>query len=386
MNVTSISGALGMSIVIGVSLAACDAGSDEARDAGASDAGPIARDSGPPRDAGPPCVFALPIDILFVVDDSHSMAEEQANLTRNFPVLFDALTSPPDADGDGEPDHLPADDVRLGVISTDLGVGAHGVVGCDASGASAALIDAHRGIDPACADVMLSPDPWVEYREGDDPEEIARRFSCVARLGTGGCGLEQQLEAALQAVTTRAAPGEPNEGFVRPGSLVAIVFVTDEDDCSAADDSIFDPTREAELGSYGRRCAEHPELLHPISRYVDGFAALRFDRTNDVIVAAITGVPFGEAGADPLAVDYDAVLADERMQFRPDPARMEQLAPACETGGTGSAVPARRIVEVVRAFAETGDGLATTICDDDLSPALRSIGALIARRICLPPI
>jgi hypothetical protein len=261
------------------------------------------------------------------------------------------------------------------------------VIGCDAEGKRAELITSHRGGDPACADVVL-PDsmPWLEYRQGDDAGMLARRFACLARLGTDGCGLEQQLEAAMQALTTRAEPGQRNAGFVRPNSLVAIVFITDEDDCSAADLSLCDPARERELGPYGRRCAEHPELLHPIERYVSGLSALRLDRANDVVVAAITGIPFGVTGSDPLAVDYDRVLADERMQYRPDPERPDQLAPACEAGGTGRAAPARRIVELVRRFAATGDGLATTICDDDLSPALRAIGTLIARRLCPPPI
>jgi hypothetical protein len=371
-----------------VAIAGCNgAMSMPAGDGGGGDTGPPNRDGGPRPDAGPPCVFALPVDILFVIDDSHSMAEEQANLAINFPVLIDVLTRPPDENRDGEPDWLPADDVRLGVVSTDLGVGPYRVVGCDAEGKRAELITSHQADDPGCADVVLPEDrPWLEYHAGDDPTELARRFSCIARLGTRGCGLEQQLEAALQAVTTRAEPGQRNAGFLRPDSLAAIVFVTDEDDCSASDRSIFDPARERELGPYGRRCAEHPEFLHPIRRYVDGFAALRFDRTHDVIVAAITGIPFGAEGSDPLTTDYDAVLADERMQYRPDPMRPDQLAPACEAGGTGSAVPARRIVEVVRAFARTGDGLATTICDDDLSLAMRTIGRLIARRICPPPI
>jgi hypothetical protein len=61
-------------------------------------------DTGPPVDTGPGCVYALPIDLLFVVDNSSSMAEEQLNLAENFPDLLSTLTVPPDADRNGEPD------------------------------------------------------------------------------------------------------------------------------------------------------------------------------------------------------------------------------------------------------------------------------------------
>jgi hypothetical protein len=42
-------------------------------------------------------------------------------------------------------------------------------------------------------------------------------------------------------------------------------------------------------------------------------------------------------------------------------------------------------VELARRFAvRSGDGLATSICDDDLSLAMRALGTLIGRRLCPP--
>src|SRR5205814_7848592 len=56
-------------------------------------------------------------------------------------------------------------------------------------------------------------------------------FSCMANLGTQGCGYEHQLQStrvALYETVTRE-----NAGFLRPNALLAIILVTDEDDCSA---------------------------------------------------------------------------------------------------------------------------------------------------------
>ena len=79
---------------------------------------------------------------------------------------------------------------------------------------------------------------------GDD---VAGAFSCIAGLGINGCGFEQPLEAALKALSpaapnasTGAAYRPPtffrntfghgdgaNDGFVREGTLLAVVVVSD---------------------------------------------------------------------------------------------------------------------------------------------------------------
>src|SRR5688500_11861236 len=42
------------------------------------------------------------VDLLVMVDNSNSMAQEQANLTENFGILVDALTTP-GTDANGQP-------------------------------------------------------------------------------------------------------------------------------------------------------------------------------------------------------------------------------------------------------------------------------------------
>lgn len=355
---------------------------------GASDDG-ARRDSGRRGDAGLPCVAALPVDILWVIDNSHSMAEEQENLTANFGVLTDTLTNPPDADRDGMPDFPPVNDIRMAVVTTDLGVGpVTGVIGCgDPDGDDAVMVSTSRSTDPACVGRTIGPPPWLSYVAPGDPVAFASDFACLSRLGTTGCGLERQLESPLRALTDRHAAGQPNAGFIRPDSLIVVIWVTDEEDCSASDTSIYDPSPAAAstLGSYGTRCANHPELLHPVQRYIDGLRNLAFERIGGIVVVAITGVPT-DLVADPLAIDYDGLLADPRMQYTPDPMNPSDLTPACQLGGAGKAIPARRIVSVVKDFASTGQGLVQSICQVDFRPSLVAIGRLIGRRLCGPVI
>lgn len=346
-------------------------------------------DAGIRRDAGPPCVVALPVDILWVIDNSDSMAEEQANLTANFGVLTDVLTNPPDTNRDGMPDYPAVDDIRMAVVTTDLGVApVTGVIGCeDPDGDDGVMVSASRATDVGCAGHTIGPPPWLSYVAPADPAAFSAEFACIGRLGTNGCGLERQLEAALRALTDKAAAGQPNEGFIRPDSLVVVIWVTDEEDCSASDTAIYDPSPAARTmyGSYGTRCANHPELMQPVSRYIMGLRNLVFERPGGIVVAAITGVP-SELTANPLAIDYDALLADSRMQYTPDPMDPNQLTPACQLGGAGKAIPARRIVSVVKDFADTGQGLVQSICQVDFRPSLEAIGRLIGGRLCAPPI
>lgn len=373
-----------IALFVVLALTACDCGDDDPMgDASAGD-GEVERDV-PGFDVGDRmCRDALPVDMIWVIDNSNSMAEEQASLAENFPVLIETLTTPPDEDGDGEPDFEPITDLRIGIVTTDMGVGDNtGVIGCpSATGDDGVFVsDARSG----CGTSLGTP-PWLQF-DGDNGTQFNDDFSCLSELGTNGCGLEQQLEASFAAITRQAEAGQPNEGFLRGDSLVAIVYVTDEDDCSAADDAIFDPSAAArtELGHFRTRCAFNDSYLHPISRYLDAFHALELDRNAPVIVAAITGVP-RNLTPDPTDVDFEAVLADERMQFVLDELDDTQLVPACEFGGVGSAPPARRIVEVVQDFGRTGNGFLASICQPDLRPVLQSIAQLIARNLCEAPI
>jgi hypothetical protein len=150
------------------------------------------------------------VDILFVVDNSGSMIDNQQNLAANFGSLA-AIGEAWDTD------------VHLGVVTTDM----------TPWGGMGKLVGAPR---------YLTEDNW-------------QLFADRAKVGADGSGLEQGLaaaEAALgwplaadadlpcqvdQACTSpltcvEGGCGGANRGFLRPEAVLHVVFVTDEDDQS----------------------------------------------------------------------------------------------------------------------------------------------------------
>ena len=70
------------------------------------------------------------LDILFMIDNSNSMADAQKKLASQFPRLVAALTA---GRIDGQPgqEFPPVQDLHLGVVSSDMGlVGVPNIPGC----------------------------------------------------------------------------------------------------------------------------------------------------------------------------------------------------------------------------------------------------------------
>ncbi|MBZ0121285.1 MAG: hypothetical protein K8H88_30090, partial [Sandaracinaceae bacterium] len=245
-------------------------------------------------DAGAPDAYVPPppptdaVDLLFVIENAGGVGEEQASLSAALPAFLRALTTG-DVDGDGAAENDPISSLQIGVVTTDMGTGGFVVPTCARGdfGDDGILRTQGNTADPAC-EADYPPVLVVE-----DAEPDARRLACVAMAGVGGCGFEQQLEAMLKALSPSAptswtAPGYATPrffrdtlghgggGLVRSGSVVAIVVVAEEDDCSASDPSIFDPQSEQYAGDLNLRCHRHADqAVHPIARYVEGLLQLR---------------------------------------------------------------------------------------------------------------
>ncbi|MDQ3036129.1 MAG: hypothetical protein M3Y87_27255 [Myxococcota bacterium] len=334
------------------------------------------------------------LDVVFMVDNSNSMTEEQAALYAQIPRLARALASG-DVDADGTQDFPALESVRVGVVSSDMGTGGFEIPTCGAGtfgtalGDDGVLLTTPRGDGTAC-DASY---PRFAELGADAPAGALDAFvdhvGCIANIGIGGCGFEQPLEAALKAVTPASAAirfeggtsghaDGANAGFVRTDSMLAIVMLTDEDDCSAADSGIFD-TSSPEYGGtdLNLRCSTYPEAVHPTSRYVDGLLALRADPA-DVIFATVAGAPPDVIASAP---DLDALLADASMAERIDPAMPTRLAPSCDVPGVGIAFPPRRIVRVARDLEAAGaHAVVASICQDDFTPVVDAILARVAAR------
>ena len=379
------------------------------------------------------------VDLLFVIDNSESMAEEQAALQRQFPRLIAALTSG-DLDADGLQDVPPAKDLHLAVVSTDMG--APGVVGgadgsrCEGLGDDGLL---QHEPDPTRAECASAYPTFLTHTAGvNSVEQDATDLACIAALGTDGCGFEQPLEAALKALTPSLdvdvtgqvvepsrirflgsaglndRPGhgdQENAGFVRRDpsaglSLISVVVVTDEDDCSSADTHHFTPADQLPEGDPlawqpdGLRCFQNSHNLYEIERYVTGLRRLRPGREHLVMFTAIAGVPddlvepydyeryeFSEpAGRDSF---YDGILLDPRMQGlvlpgddTAEPPVAHSLAQSCRQPQLGDAYPPRRLVLTARSFG--ANGFVQSICQTDLGPAVEAIAQRIGTRLGTP--
>jgi len=371
------------------------------------------------------------VDLLFVVDNSESMRDEQASLSAQFPRLISMLTSG-DLNDDGEIDFAPVQSLHLAVVSTDLGLpGITDIAGCEGLGDQGILRNAASPDVVGCSAATYNP-PFLTFdREaGDDPEQLATDLACIATLGVEGCAFEQPLESALKAVWPgndmgvsfvtdpagfgmygNAGPGFPNGDFIRNDpredpSLIAIVLVTDEEDCSSRRMDHF--VAGASANGLDTRCyfeslrgAE--SNLFQVDRYIQLFKMLRPQGREDLVIfAGIVGVPQRLTTPD-IVADYDfsmpgqpeayfdMLLNAEEMQEMvtdmgtPDVLEDDGMRPSCDRGADARAFPPRRIVQVAKGFG--ANGVIQSICQDDFRPAIDAIVGAIGNRLgapCLP--
>jgi hypothetical protein len=88
--------------------------------------------------------------------------------------------------------------------------------------------------------------------------DINTVFACLAsNLGTRGCGYQHQLQAFEFALVARGIGNEQQQAeFLRPDANLALIFITDEDDCSAApNEGLFAARDDLRGESASLRCA-----------------------------------------------------------------------------------------------------------------------------------
>ena len=156
------------------------------------------------------------IDVVFVVDDSNSMDQEQDNLAANFPEFISIL------DQLRTPEGAPID-YRIALTTT--GRDLHLVpAGGDQHGANGAFLD-----KASCGMTR----PWIQR---GDPN-AASVFACAAKVGTAGPTVEMPMLMSSWALRERVADGK-NASFLRPDALLGLVMITDENDCSQAQPNV----------------------------------------------------------------------------------------------------------------------------------------------------
>lgn len=190
------------------------------------------------------------IDLLFVIDNSGTMGEEQVNLSANFPLLIDKLQNL--VDENNQPVNP---DVNIMVTTTDLGhpqctpfqpEGYEPAQGSPVEEPCVNRIEDFTGLGnnapefpEACTagcPVAVSPaDPFIHFagQTTNVPgNNVSGAMSCLGPQGINGCGYEAPLEAMLQAINPGAQWNQGNKPFLREGAVLAVAIITDEADCS----------------------------------------------------------------------------------------------------------------------------------------------------------
>jgi hypothetical protein len=344
------------------------------------------------------------VDVLFMVDNSSSMAPLQEKLAAGFVSFMTAIDTLPG----GVPD------LHIGVVSSDLGAtsdvpGCGPVPGQPTTTSAAPPVDGDGGrlqFQPrgACTDTTLEPgaryialrtDPATGARVTNYTGALPDVFSCIALLGDVGCGFERQLASVRRALDPAKAPAE-NAGFLRPGAFLAVILVTDEDDCSARDPSAFydvatNVLLSSPLGPPGSfRCAEFGTLcsvdgrlaspsrteaasyegcvsnehgrLESVSDFVAFLRNLKGD-PGKVFVATVAGPasPFA-VQLKPAAVTTDAMWPD--------------ISPSCTASdSTTRAYPGVRLVEMTGLLGARG--VFASICGETMDEPLGQIARVM---------
>lgn len=315
------------------------------------------------------------IDILFVIDNSGSMQEEQTSLATNFNRFINVLNN---IEG-GLPN------VHIGVVSTDTGAGPFNISGCSGNGDNGVLQSAPTSACTPPSGAFIQDIDNGGTRMKNYTGALEDAFVCIARLGIDGCGFEQPLESMRRALN---GSNPTNTGFLRPSAFLAVVIISDEDDCSTEDTSMFDTSQTSisdPLGplssfrcfEFGVKCEpddprtpgprqncvprDDSQFMFKVDDYVTFLKGLK-DDPSMVIVAAIIGNP------EPVVVGANDMANPE-------------LEPSC-VSASGEADSAVRIAHFVDQFPQRGT--VQTICNDDLSDALNVIAQLLAKVIGNP--
>jgi hypothetical protein len=233
-----------------------------------------------------PVVAPQRTDILFVIDNSSSMEEEQEGIAQQLPAFVEALKT-----GSGV-----VQDFRVGVITTSV--------------YRRVLFQGQEQLrEYPNESGRLRPVPDTggqptdeRFIEGSDPF-LVEKFRRLVEQGTQGSGQETPFEAVRLAVSeplaTKPVSEGGNSGFLRDGARLLVVVVSDEEDCSSTqrpppvtltDDTSVDI------------CSEQADRLTSVDEYFAIFQGLH-DSTGasrEVLWATIGPVALSDKRAGPV--------------------------------------------------------------------------------------
>ncbi len=308
---------------------------------------------------------AAEVDILWMIDNSGSMAAEQEKVAGRFNQFFNQLI-------------ISGVDYHIGVITSDPDE--NGVLR-QYSGPAVDNCAACRFItkDVPCpnpevdvTDLVLESDIEARLLEQCPAQLVFRK---LIKVGVNGSAFEEGFTTASAAVGARtidAGTGFPdgiappeNAGFIRDQAALYVVFVSDEEEGAKSDGT-------------------------PVRYYQRLFEGLKkAGNENNVAVAAITGWPTGVNGSPPPPAPIEEVCAILETTFDNNPGnddpRAALVLEAMRDFRTNGCTDVEGQPGDDNAFAEVGGryielacrtgGVVANICEADYSTALDALGA-----------
>lgn len=303
---------------------------------------------------------AAQVDILWIIDNSESMAAEQYKIASRFNQFFNQLIT---SQVDYHIGIVTSDDAEMGVLRTYTGVDVAGCAGC-------------RFID----NTVPCGDPSVDVSGMTDSEaEAALLNACPAQLvfrklvsvGIDGSSLEEGFEQAARALGAwdidpatslpdpATIPAE-NAGFLRTEASLYVIFVSDEEEGAKQDGP-------------------------PVRYFQRLFEGLKgAGNENKVAIAAITGYPATDPPADVtdvcgiLETTFDSSVANDDARAAALIEALRNFRNGCTdeeaddpNDGASHAETGGRYIELA---CRTG-GVIANMCAADYSTALDALGA-----------
>ena len=369
------------------------------------------------------------VDLLFMIDNSSEMESMQEKLYAQLPAFVQSLQNLP----------LPPS-LHIAVVSSDMGAPGDATtsIQCTTMGDQGRFQSTPRG---TCTDTTLvAGDTFIsdaDMMPNYSDASLANVLQCISLLGGKGCGFEHQLasiDRALGADGQGPAPST-NANFLRPEALLAIVLLTNEDDCSAPPGTELyslngdqqnianplGPIANYRCNQFGHLCTDPATgvvsapplvppsdaqgtstkktldltsctsndpgsgLLTPVAQFISDIKALKTDPDNQIVVAAIA------APASPYTVAWVPQSGGQNTQ----PGELwPQIEHSCGASAGSDVNPAGQLV-TDGSFGDPGVRIATfvnafsygyleSVCDASYLPALSAVTARIGQLIGPP--
>ena len=394
------------------------------------------------------------LDVLFMIDNSSSTTVIQEKLASQIPGFLTALQNLP----------MGLPNLHIAVVSSDMGAPGDvtSSIMCTRTGDDGQFrvgfttgafsqpsgLDGGSGGSPGGNDAGALVCPGARLNSGatfiSDVDgvanyagDLAALLSCMTALGDKGCGFEHQLASISRALGADGSPvPATNVGFLRPDAQLAIIVLTDEDDCSApAGTSLYSlkgyqqnignpmgPIANYRCNEYGHlcvdpaatgpSCAAAPPLTPPadlqgtaaaptldltdcvsddsrswlmssVNDFANGIKALKADPANQIVVGAITAPPTPYTVAWVPAAGGQNPLPGElwpQVEHSCGPAGGDDVNPLGQTTNDGSfGDPAVRIAQWVKAFG--ANGVMASICDGSYANAFAGVVSKIGEHL-----